>query len=164
MMLWESFDKNEVSLLLFNLLAYLIIFLLPKKFTPRATLLSLFWGVTIGMLFDFTIGGGLLDFYRVSDSNRYEVFDLVYFLLYAPFGYLFFYFYEGLNINKKTVVIYILGWALIGVFFQWIFVKMEIITFQKGYKLSYSFPVFLVTQTISGIYYEKLRKNEKILR
>ena len=69
MMLWESFDKNEVSLLLFNLLAYLIIFLLPKKFTPRATLLSLFWGVTIGMLFDFTIGGGLLDFYRVSDAQ-----------------------------------------------------------------------------------------------
>ncbi|UGB28742.1 hypothetical protein [Metabacillus sp. B2-18] len=164
MILWESFGKNEIFLLIFNLLAILVVLLLPKKFTKTATLLSLFWGLTLGMMFDFSIGGGLFDYYRVSDSNRYEVFDVIYYLLYAPFGYLFFYFYEGLKINKRTVIIYILGWAILGIIFQWMFMKTEIITFQKGYQLSYSFPVFLVTQTISAIYYEKLRVNEKLLR
>lgn len=164
MMLWDSFDKNELFLLLFNILAYLFVLFLPHKFTPRATLLSLFWGLSIGMLFDFTIGGGLLDYYKVNDSNRYEVFDVVYYLLYAPFGYLFFYFYEGLKINKNTVIIYILGWTLLGTVFQWVFMRTEIITLQKGYKLSYSFPVFLVTLTISWIYFEKLRARERLLR
>ncbi|MGK9184788.1 hypothetical protein KXS12_21360 [Priestia filamentosa] len=163
MMLWDTFDKNEIFLLLFNLFAYIIVVLLPRKFTTRVTLLSFLWGITIGMLFDFTIGGGLLDYYRTNDSNRYEIFDFIYFLLYGPFGYLFFYFYEGLKINKKTIMIYTLGWAFIGILFQLIFMKTEILTLQKGYSLSYSFVIFLVTQTISGIYYEKLRRKERVL-
>lgn len=164
MMLWESFDKNEISLLIFSLIAYTIVLFLPRKFSRKTTLLSFFWGLTIGMLFDFTIGGGELDYYKLNDKNSYEVFDVIYYLLYGPFGYLFFYFYERLKINKKTIIIYILGWALIGIVFQWSLMKMDIITLQKGYKLSYSFTIFLVTQTISGIYYEILRRKERILR
>ena len=90
MPLWDSFDKNEVFLLIFNAAVYLGFFLLPKKFTPHMKFLSLMWGFTIGLLFDFTIGGGLIDYYRVNDLNKYEVADIFYYLLFAPFGYYFF--------------------------------------------------------------------------
>lgn len=163
MMLWEQFNKNEIFLLIYLASSYIIVFFFPKKFKPSVVLLSFLWGLTIGMMFDFSIGGGSLDYYKTNDANRYELFDLVYFLIYGPFGYSFFYFYELLKINKRTFALYILGWALIGVFFQWLLMKTDILTLQNGYKLSHSFIIFLITQTISGIYYQKLRKKEQIL-
>ncbi|HZH61599.1 MAG TPA: hypothetical protein VEY70_18915 [Metabacillus sp.] len=123
---------------------------------------SLLWGFSLGTLFDFTIGGGLVDYYKVNDLNNYEVTDIFYYLLFAPFGYLFFYFYEVFRITKRTFIVYVLTWSLIGVAALWLLTLMDIITFQKGFKLSYSFPVFLVTQTISGIYFLLVKVREQI--
>jgi len=159
---WESFDKNEVFLLILNITAYLVVFLLPKKLTLQMKIFSLLWGFSLGTLFDFTIGGGLVDYYKVNDLNNYEVTDIFYYLLFAPFGYLFFYFYEVFRITKRTFIVYVLTWSLIGVAALWLLTLMDIITFQKGFKLSYSFPVFLVTQTISGIYFLLVKVREQI--
>ncbi|MCZ8519636.1 MULTISPECIES: hypothetical protein [Paenibacillus] len=163
MTLWQSFDKNEISLLIMDAGAYLLFFLLPKKFQAHISALSLVWGYAIGILFDFTIGGGLVDFYMVNDSNHLEGADFLYYLLFAPFGYFFFYFYETFRIHTKTFIPYVLAWAAVGVAVQWLFNLLDIITFQKGYKLIYSFPVFLITQTISGIYLERMKAREPIL-
>ncbi|QVY59711.1 hypothetical protein [Cytobacillus gottheilii] len=163
MILWDHFDKNEIFLLIFLIAAYIIVFLFPRIFTSAVLLLSFVWGITVGMIFDFTIGGGLLDYYKTNDSNQYELFDLLYFCLYGPFGYLYFYFYERLKINNKSFIFYVVGWSLVGVVFQWLFMKLGILTLQNGYKLSYSFIIFLAIQTVSGIYYENLRKKEAII-
>jgi len=160
---WESFDKNEVFLIILNIAAYLVVFLLPKKLTLQMKIFSLLWGFSVGTLFDFTIGGGLVDYYRVNDLNNYEVTDIFYYLLFAPFGYFFFYFYEVFRISKSTFIVYVLTWSLIGVAALWLLTLMDIITFQKGFKLSYSFPVFLVTQTITGIYFIFVKIREQIL-
>ncbi|MGD6944399.1 hypothetical protein ACQCT6_20580 [Cytobacillus gottheilii] len=163
MILWDHFDKNEIFLLIFLIAAYIIVFLFPRIFTSAVLLLSFVWGITVGMIFDFTIGGGLFDYYKTNDSNRYELFDLLYFCLYGPFGYLYFYFYERFKINNKSFIFYVVGWSLVGVVFQWLFMKLGILTLQNGYKLSYSFIIFLAIQTVSGIYYENLRKKEAII-
>lgn len=160
---WESFDKNEVFLIILNIAAYLVVFLLPKKLTLQMKIFGLLWGFSVGTLFDFTIGGGLVDYYRVNDLNNYEVTDIFYYLLFAPFGYFFFYFYEVFRISKSTFIVYVLTWSLIGVAALWLLTLMDIITFQKGFKLSYSFPVFLVTQTITGIYFIFVKIREQIL-
>lgn len=164
MILWESFDKNEISILIMFVIAYAVIFLLPRKFTAEITLLFLLFGFTIGVLHEFTIGGGLIDFYRLNDSNRYEIFDVIYHLLFAPFGYLFIYFYEVFRIHKITFIWYIIAWALIGVGMQSIFIWMNIIHFQNGYELPFSFPVFLITQTITALYYEIVSSRFQVLK
>lgn len=158
MTLWQHFDKNEISLIILNVLAYFALFLLRKKFPPQIRNVALMWGLAIGILFDFTIGGGLIDFYKVNDSNRYEGADVLYYILYAPFGYFFFYFYDALKIDKKTFLFYVLAWSFVGLAAQWLFNILDIITLQKGYRLAYSFPVFLLTQTVTGIYFEMIRR------
>lgn len=163
MSMWESFDKNEITLIALNVVIYFVLFLMRKKFTPQVRLISLLWGFTIGILFDFTIGGGLLDYYKVNDLNNYEITDILYYLLFAPFGYFFFYFYETLKIKKKTFSIYVIAWAIAGVTAQWFMSKFDIITLQGGYQLLYSFPIFLLIQTITGIYYELIKKREQLL-
>ncbi len=166
MRMWKQFDINEISLLILIAVSYVFFFLLLRKklFKPQITLFSMVWGFTVGVLFDFTIGGGPQDYYKVNDSNHYEVTDLLYYLLYSPFGYFFFYYYYRLKINKKKITLYVIVWALFGVSALWLFTQLGIITLQKGYKVAFSFPVFLVVQTLSVIFYEQIKNRENIFQ
>jgi hypothetical protein len=160
-MIWiDNFSLNEISLIIFNVIAFLLMFFLPKKLSREVTCISVLSGLTIGMLFDFTIGGGILDFYRQNDTNHYELFDLFYYSLFAPFGYFFMYFYHVLRINKVTFIFYITAWSLIGITFQWVATLLHILTYQNNYQLSYSFPIFLLIQTLTGIYYVFISSNK----
>ncbi|KHF40610.1 hypothetical protein [Halalkalibacter okhensis] len=157
MILWEELGINELAILMMLILAFTIFGILAKRLPRSITWLSLLWGLASAMFFDFTIGGGLFDFYQVNDSPRYELFDLFYYILFAPFSYLFIYLYEKLEINKKTFVWYIMGWSIAGVGANWLYTKLEIIHFHSGYILPYSFIVFLIVQTITGLYYERIK-------
>ncbi|WP_257351683.1 hypothetical protein [Pseudalkalibacillus decolorationis] len=159
-MLWENFDKNEISILIMLILAFIVLGLLPKRFPRNITLLSLLWGLSSGMLFDFTIGGGLMDVYKVNDLQRYELFDLLYYLLFTPFSYFFIYFYDTLGINKKTFIWYVVGWSIVGLIVNWLLTWLDIIQFQNGYVLPYSFSVFLIIQTITGVYFELIKSRQ----
>lgn len=148
-----NFSLNEISLIIMNVISYSIMVFLPKKLSREVTCISVLTGLTTGMLFDFTLGGGLIDFYKQNDSNHYELFDLFYYSLFAPFGYFFMYFYHVLRINKITFIFYITAWSLIGITIQWIFTLLHILTYQNNYRLSYSFPIFILIQTVTGLYY-----------
>lgn len=153
-MFWiNNFSLNEISLIIFNVITYSLMYFLPKKLSREVTCISLLSGLTTGMLFDFTIGGGVLDYYMQNDTNHYELFDLFYYSLFAPFGYFFMYFYNVLRINKITFIYYITAWSFIGIAFQWIFTLLKILTYQNHYQLVYSFPIFLLIQTLTGFYY-----------
>ncbi|UOQ92585.1 hypothetical protein MUO14_19375 [Halobacillus shinanisalinarum] len=164
MILWEAFDKNELSILIMNIIAYSVFFLLPKKFSREVTALFLLWGYTIGIFFDFTIGGGLIDYYKLNDSNQYGVNDLFYYFTFAPFGYFFIYLYESFKINPRTIIWYVLIWSLFGVGLQWIFTLVDIVSFKNGYKLFYSFPVFILTQTMTFLYYQLVKERLNALK
>lgn len=86
MILWEQFDKNEIYILVLLVITYAAFFLFPKRLPRHITILFLVWGFASSTLFDFTIGAGVLDFYKVNDSNRYELFDLLTYFLFATFG------------------------------------------------------------------------------
>ncbi|WP_237049390.1 hypothetical protein [Lentibacillus amyloliquefaciens] len=77
MKLWETFDKNEIYILVMLVVVFVAFFMFPKKLPRHITLLFLVWGFTTSTFYDFTIGGGLMDFYKVNDSNKYELIDLL---------------------------------------------------------------------------------------
>ncbi|WP_040203526.1 hypothetical protein [Neobacillus jeddahensis] len=162
MILWEQFDKNEIYIVIMLVIAYGALFLLPKKLPRKIALLFLLWGFTNATLFDFTIGGGLLDFYRVNDSNQYEWFDLLTYLLFATFGYFFVYFYERFQIHKKTFLFYVLGWTMVGLIMEKLSGWMGVTHYQNGYQLPYSVAVFLVVQTTTGLYYQFIKRAERL--
>jgi hypothetical protein len=158
MILWETFDKNEIYILVSLAVAYGAFFLLPKKLSREITIMFFVWGFASSTFFDFTIGGGLLDFYKVNDSNKYELSDLLTYFLFAPYSYFFIYFYERFKINKNTFIFYILGWALVGLGMEVVSGWMGLTHYQKGYDIEYSFVVFLVVQTTTALYYEFVKR------
>ncbi|GAA0315460.1 hypothetical protein GCM10008967_02530 [Bacillus carboniphilus] len=161
MMLWESFDTNEMYISFMLVLAYSAFLIFPKRLPHHITLLIMTWGFATSTLFDFTIGGGLMDFYKVNDSNQYELFDLITYFLFAPFSYFFVYFYERFNINKKTFIVYVLGWCVLGLVMEKVSSWMGVTHYQNGYKLPYSIAVFLVVQTATALFYELIKSREK---
>ncbi|MGJ9384901.1 hypothetical protein [Salipaludibacillus sp. CF4.18] len=158
MMLYLNFDKNEIYILSMLIIAYGAFFLFPKKLPRDVTLMFLVWGFAYSTLFDFTIGGSLLDFYKVNDSNKYELFDLLTYFSFATFSYFFIYFYERLKIDKKKFLFYVIGWTIIGLVMERVSIWMEVIQYQNGYKQYYSLIVFLVVQTVTGLYYELIKR------
>lgn len=161
MILWGDFDKNEIYILVMLVTAYLAFFFFPKRLPRQITILFLVWGFASSTLFDFTIGGGLLDFYKVNDSNRYELFDLITYFLFAPFSYFFVYFYERFNINRKTFIFYVLGWCLMGLMMEKVSIFMGVTHYQRGYSMKFSLVVFLVVQTTTALYYVLLKKKQQ---
>lgn len=162
MILWEDFGKNEIYILIMLVVSYAAFFLFPKRLPTSITILFLVWGFASSTLFDFTIGGGLLDFYKVNDSNKYELFDLLTYFLFAPFSYFFIYFYERLKIGKKTFVFYVLGWCVMGLVMEKVSGFMGLTHYQHGYTMKYSLVVFLVIQTTTALFYELVKKKESI--
>lgn len=149
----ENFSLNEISLIIFNIIGYSFLLFLPRRLSREVKCLSVLAGLAIGMLFDFTIGGGILDFYKQNDTNRYELFDVFYFALFGVFGYFFMYFYDKFRVNKVTFIYYITAWSIVAILVQWLFTKLHILTYQNNYELAYSFPIFLLIQTLTGFFY-----------
>lgn len=162
MMLWESFDKNEIYTIVMLLLAYTAFFVIPRLLPLNITIMLLTWGFATSMLVDFTIGGGLLDFYKINDSNRYEFTDVLTYLQFPIFSYFFIYFYKVLNIDKKHFILFILGWTTIGLIMEKISTIMGVIHYQHGYKMHFSLVVMLLVQTTTALYYELIKKKLNI--
>jgi hypothetical protein len=159
MILWEHFDRNEWFVLFMLVLNYGAVWLLPKRLPQNVAIAGLVWGFAISTLFDFTIGGGLMDFYRVNDTNRYELTDLLVYFMFAPFGYFFIYFYEVWRVTKKTVVPYIAGWTMVGLLVQWVASWMRMTVYQHGYRLEYNAVVFLFVQSVTALGYMYVKKH-----
>lgn len=159
MILWDQFDRNEWFVLVMTILGYAAIVLLPRRVPLSYLFLGLVWGFASSTLFDFTIGGGLMDFYRVNDTNRYELTDLITYFMFAPFGYFIINFYEILKIKKRTMIPYILGWTIVGVGVQWIAEWMHMTKYQHGYRLEYNIAVFLIVQTVTVCFYDYVKKH-----
>ncbi|MFD1173053.1 hypothetical protein [Oceanobacillus picturae] len=158
MMLWDSFDKNEIYTLVLLLVGYAAIIVFPKKLPLPITVLFLTWGLATAMLVDFTIGGGMLDFYKINDANSYEFSDLLTYLQFPIFSYFFIYFYKVLNINKKRFIFYILGWVIVSLTMEKLSVFMGVIQYQHGYNMYFSLLVILSVQTTLALYYELIKK------
>jgi hypothetical protein len=164
MILWEEFGKNEIYILIMLVIAYAAFFLLPKRLPRSITILFLVWGFARSTLFDLTIGGGLRDFYKVNDSNKYELFDLISYFLFAPFSYFFIYFYERFKIGRKAFIFYVLGWCSVGLIMENVSGFMGLTHYQHGYSMKYSVVVFLAVQTTTALYYELIKKKEPLYR
>lgn len=158
MMLWEKFSFNELYILMMAVFAYTAVFVFPKQLPRGVAIFFLIWGFASSTLFDFSIGGGLFDFYKVNDSDKYELFDLIAYFLFAPFSYFFVYFYKLLKINRKYFIPYILGWTILGLTMEKVSSLVGVTQYQGGYKIYFSVIVFLTVQTTTALYYELIRK------
>ncbi|MED4228603.1 hypothetical protein [Neobacillus cucumis] len=93
----KHFDENEWFIIIV-LLVGIIVVRLPKKMPTEVTYLIVLLSLAIPTIIDHTIAAiSPYDVYRINDSEKYEVFDIVLSGVYAPFGYLCVIFMNGLD-------------------------------------------------------------------
>lgn len=103
-------------------------------------------GLVTGVWVDFQLSQPPFDFYYANDTNNYGVMDLVNFLLYSPFSYLFAYLFDKWKIRGVITIFYIVGWTLAGIGFERLAVHFHVFTY-TGWELKYSFLVYLIVQS-----------------
>lgn len=158
----DAFNWNEWTVLIIISLGFTIFFLLPKKFSSTVTVVNLLYGVVIGLVFDHTIAIDPLDFYDVGDQSKYQLFDLFSYTMYAPVGYLYIYLYEQLQLPQKKywLILYILFWSAVGIGVEYIGILTGIFHYKNGYKITYSYPIYLFVQALQIWLYHYLFKRK----
>jgi hypothetical protein len=141
----ERFDINEWFILLSLAVSLIIALMLPKRFSPVSITVFAVFTVFISQTVDSLIAVKPFDLYDVSDSSKYEIMDIViYYLNYPTYTYIFLYFYDKWKLKGIYRILYIIGFSLLSVFFEWLAHLCHVFTY-KGWKLWYSPFMYLGT-------------------
>ncbi|MDQ0860445.1 hypothetical protein [Bacillus sp. V2I10] len=161
---------NELYIVITLFTALWISVKLPKIFPPAITLLIFTFSAFIALTADHILDLPPYDIYDVNDSPEFEVWDFIYYSMYGFFGSFFLYLYQQWRIRGMITIVYIILWSMFSVFYEWVAVLVGIFDFSKGYKMEYSFPVYLFIQTFFIIFfhfvlkeYDKLKEKSSIV-
>jgi len=143
----EKFDSNEWFIIISLVVTYTILFLLPKRFPHTITIIMLLFSMTYVQVIDHILAGISFNLYDINDVEKYELFDLITWFLYPPFGYFYIYFFDKWSVRGVGIFWYILLWAFIAIIEEALSLKFNIFTYH-GWKLTYSIPVYFITLII----------------
>lgn len=155
----KQFDQNEWFIIIsFGVLVLLLIFI-PKKFPTSITILLITFSMAVARVIDHLLAGPSINFYDVLDSGKYELFDILCYVPYAPFAYIFVYMYDYWKIKGIYTSLYILIVSLFGIGFEWL-TTTPLIDFFKyhNWKIIYSLPIYLAIQPITLLFYHLIIK------
>jgi len=149
----SAFNENEWFVIISIIVMNLAIWFAPKIFSTLESVGYYIFGIYIGLFYDHTLSIKPWDYYDVNDNSSYQFIDFLSYVMYGPYGYFFVYFYVKWNIKKLKIIPYILLWSGLSMLLEWIGLKVGLFHFDKGYKMYWSFPIYLLSQTMIIVFY-----------
>lgn len=156
-----AFNQNEWYVIGSIFVLNLAIWLMPKIFTKLEALGFYIFGIYTGLFYDHTISIKPWDYYDVNDTSSYQFIDFLSYIMYGPFGYFFLYFYAKWKLKGFKIIVYILVWSGFSLLMEWIGLKVGLFHFDKGYKMYFSFPIYMLSQTMLLLFYQLAVKKQK---
>jgi hypothetical protein len=138
-----KFDENEWFILLTILFGYSWVLFAPKRYPTTISVLVILFCVSAALIIDHSIAGPPFDLYDINDRKKYELFDVITYFMYSPYALLSVYLYDKFDPKGFRFTAYIVGWAILCTFFQWLALKCHVFTY-NNWNMSYSFSVYLV--------------------
>ncbi|OZM58109.1 hypothetical protein CIB95_00585 [Lottiidibacillus patelloidae] len=160
----QSFNANEIFVILFIVLTFITIKILPKRFSKKETILFIIYGAFISTMFDNLIGIQVMNYYDINDSSEYSIYDALLYIGYGPVSYIFLYIYDRYSITGLNTVFYVTFWSLIAVVVELIAVKIGVFHYLNGYQTYFSFPIYLFVQCVAIMLFhlvKRIKANEK---
>jgi hypothetical protein len=157
----NAFNVNEWFILISLVVGFTVVWLCPKRFPVKEGILFMLYGMFTGKFFDHTISISPFDFYDVNDTSAYQFIDFVSYIMFAPYSYFFVYLYEQLQIKRLMVPLYILFWCAIAIGIEYFALLLGVYHYKNGYKIFYSIPIYLSTQSILLWILHRIRVNYK---
>lgn len=161
----NSFNINEWSIIVGLCIGLGLMFMLPKRFPTRASFVFFMCGVYSGFFFDNSLTIRPFGFYQVDDTSAYEIMDYLLYFTYGPISYLFFYVLDYIGVKSKVIPLYVFIWAMVAFGLEWIGKLCGVFHYEHGYKIAYSFSIYLVTfglWVVLYLYYQTLTPKCKL--
>ncbi len=152
----QHFGANEWFILSAFVVGALLVLLAPRRFNPKTSSVFLMCGVFFGFFFDHTLSVFPVSFYRINDTSKFETMDFISHIIYAPVSYFFFYLYDLFHIRIRNSLLYVLAWAFASCGFERISEAAGVFHYENGYKILYSFVIYLVVQTLWVFFYRAI--------
>jgi hypothetical protein len=140
----DKFNKNEWLVLIILLVGLVLAWRFRKGFPIKEAMVYFLFSFFTGIVFDHTISIEPFDFYDVNDNSSYQFMDFLTYLMYSPYGYLLIYIYHRFKIKPSLTPFYVLLCSLISVLLELLAVRMGVYHYKNGYKIYYSFPIYLL--------------------
>jgi hypothetical protein len=147
----QKFDENEWAIIVAVIINIFIFSFLPKKIPKEITPLIVLLSISLPKVMDHSMALKPFNLYNITDTSKYELFDLFLYAAYPAFGYLFVYFsdyFRGLKL-----VLYLLFWNMIAIGIEFLLVKFHVYVY-TGWKLIYSLPIYSVVISITYLFYK----------
>src|SRR5690606_35321245 len=102
------------------------------------------------------LAGPTIDVYNITDTGRYDLFDLITYTLYAPFAYIFVYIFDRFNIKGYWILLYVVIASLLGTLYEWVCVVFDVFSY-KDWNIKYSHRFYLYTQPLTPLFFRYIR-------
>jgi hypothetical protein len=154
----REFDQNEWYIILSTIALMILLIKLPKRFPGSVTVLLIMFTVSVARVTDHLLAGPHKDFYDIMDTGKYELFDLLSYIPYAPFGYVFIYLYDKYQLKGFHLTLYIVCCSLGGILFEKL-VSTSYIEFlqYKNWNVINSLPVYLTVQPLTILFFRLVK-------
>jgi hypothetical protein len=149
----SQFNANDWFGIIGLCLGIFIMFILPSRFSRKLSILFCLCGVTFGTLADHYIGTVPKSLYDTGNLSTFDFADVLTLLMYGPYSYLFFYLYDLFKIKTNLIPLYILFWALVSTFIEWLGILTGVFHYNNGYWLGISFMIYLLVHSFWVIYF-----------
>ncbi len=156
----NAFNWNEWFIIISIISLSILVWITPKIFSLLEGTAFFIYGIYIGLFFDHTISIQPWDFYDVNDSSEYQVMDFLSYLMYGPYSYFFIYFYVKLRIKGFMNILYVLIWTSFSLLMEWFTLKIGIFHFDKGYKMYWSIPIYMLVQSLLIVYFHVIKRSK----
>lgn len=151
----NHFNLNEWFIIIGLCIGITTVIILPKRFPKKTAIVFFVCGIYTGFFFDHSVSVQPVSFYDVNDNSSYQFMDFLSYLSFGPLSYLFFYIFDKLRPKSKPL--YILIWSLISLGIEWLATHAGVYHYRHGYKLYYSFPIYLIVQSCWLVLYDRFR-------
>ncbi|WP_163100539.1 hypothetical protein [Peribacillus alkalitolerans] len=148
----KSFDENEWFVIILLLVMGTLIIWTPKKFPPSITILLLLFPTTSARLIDKFLSAPDKDYYDVFDGPAFELFDLLAYSIYAPFGYFFIYIYTHFKFKGIKLVFYILVCSFLAIGFERMTHHFHLFKY-KDFTLTQAYVFYVASQISTILFY-----------
>jgi hypothetical protein len=151
----KHFDENEWTIIIAIIFNLLIFSLLPKRLPKEITPLIVLLSISYPKIMDHTMAVEPFDLYDLTDTEKYEIFDLALYGVYPAFGYLFIYIYDYFQWKGLKLVLYFIVWSLFSAGLEFLLVKLHVFVYE-GWKIIYSLPIYIVVLSLTYLFYKFL--------
>ncbi|GGA24327.1 hypothetical protein [Paenibacillus physcomitrellae] len=157
-----QFDENEWLVLVTMILLPLLMYVTPKRFSSSTAIAIMLYNIAFSLCTDCLAGSCFpWDLYDTMDTKQYDLFDFfIYVIQYPIYGYFFAWFLSFWKENTGMSLLYVVIWALITTFLEWIAVQFHVYQYKQDWDINHSAFFYLIYFLLEAKFVQWLLRQE----